>query len=104
MTSHNNHLHDHSTDDEALEALMIEACQKYLIDNFDWKNRIGEVLDRVSSKSLENALAEFKTGSSLTLSVLLDEEAERIMEDRAKYLVKRYGKEWLSGLNGEIEE
>lgn len=104
MTPHNNHLHDHAADDEANEALMIEACQKYLIDNFDWKSRIGEVLQRVSSKSLEKTLAEFKTGSGLTLSVLLDEEAKRIVEARSKYLVKRYGKEWLSGLNGEIEE
>lgn len=104
MTPHNNHLHDHAADDETKTALMIEACQKHLLENFDWKNRISEVVERISSKSLDKALAEFKTGSGLILSVLLDEEVEVIVLAQAKYLVNRYGVNWMAGLNGEIEE
>jgi len=82
---------------------MIEACQKHLIDNFDWKNRIVEVLERVSSKSLESALADFMTVNIVKLRVILHDEAELIAANQAKYFVRHYGKNWMAGINDEFD-
>ncbi len=104
MTAHDNHLHDHQADTDALHDAMVEDCKKYIVQHFDFERRSEQLLENISLTALRDALGRFMAGESAPLRQLLSDEAEAIAGRSAKKLVSAYGTRWLVELEGLDDE
>lgn len=91
-------LHDHQADADALHDALVDACQKHLLDNFDWQKHMPEIVENCDITTLESALVNFINDSGLMLMLMLNGAAWGIAEREAIALVKRWGKDWLVAL------
>lgn len=100
MTDHN--LTNQAAEQAAKDEALLNSCAEYLFNKFDWKNRINDVTEYLSTepKTLDNALAAFMMMDSLTLRLALDKVAMHFCERSAEILTKKYGANWLVELEG----